>query len=244
MMKRRQTRLSMSLTSIQTANSEHGLERAFHDIRDTYGFRHLTFLLIRNPATRNDTPAHCTTYPTEWTSRYVTNNYFAFDPVVQLYKTNVLPIDWSSIDRNSDEIKTLFREATAIGVGHHGLTVPVRGIAGERSIFSATSNRSVREWRRLKTSCKHDLMLLAYYTHERFIAVSGGRISNYQRLSRREQQCLQLLSSGKVPKQIASNLQLSESAVRLYLSSARRKLGAATIYQAIARATCCEVIDV
>lgn len=234
----------MSLISIQNASSRHGLEQAFHDVRDRYGFKHLTFLLIRNPGNRNATPAHCTTYPTEWTSRYVTNNYLAFDPVVQLYKTSVLPIDWSSIDRNSEEIKALFREAEAIGVGRHGLTVPIRGLAGERSIFSATSNRSKREWRRLKTSCKHDLMLLANYTHERFMAVSGGRTSSYQRLSRREQQCLQLLSSGKVPKQIASNLQLSESAVRLYLSSARRKLGAATIYQAIARATCCEDIEV
>ncbi len=55
-------------------------------------------------------------------------------------------------------------------------------------------------------------------------------------LSRREAQCLKLLASGKIPKQICSILGLSQSAVRLYLSRSRRKICCATLYQAVARA--------
>jgi DNA-binding NarL/FixJ family response regulator len=80
--------------------------------------------------------------------------------------------------------------------------------------------------------------------HERFVDVLEARNHDFRHLSRRERQCLQMLAQGVVPKRIASSLHLSESAVRLYISTARRKLRAATVYQAIARATCCDMIDI
>ena len=244
MRKHEQSKLSWSLNKLQSAKSWHGLEQAFSGIRDRYEFKHLTFLSVRNPVTGNPSPVYCTTYPEEWTAHYVINDYFSVDPVVQVYKTDLLPVDWSSLDRTSAQTKNLFREANTLGIGRHGLTVPVRGPSGERSLFSATSNRSRREWTYLRAQTKHDLMLLSHYMHARFVDVLEAPNRDFQRLSRRERQCLQMLAQGVVPKRIASSLHLSESAVRLYISTARRKLRAATVYQAIARATCCDLIDI
>jgi DNA-binding CsgD family transcriptional regulator len=244
MRKRDKTNLSLSLDKLQTVKNRKGLEQAIAGIRDMYAFKHLTLLSVRNPLIGNSPPVYCTTYPEEWTTHYVRNDYFSVDPVVQIYRSDFLPVDWSSLDQTSKHAKSLFREAKALGVGRNGLTVPVRGPSGERSLFSATSDSSRREWMFLRAKTKHDLMLLSHYMHERFVDVLEIGNDRFQRLSRRERQCLQMLAQGIVPKRIASVLQLSESAVRLYLATARKKLKAATIYQAIARATCCEFIDI
>lgn len=242
--RQRRSQLASSLAILRKAASEADLNVAVADIRDRYQFAHLVFLLVRL-ANRTDTyPWYCTTYAEEWTSLYLRNNYFEIDPVIELYKSGFLPVDWSSLDRRSTRTRSFFQEANAFGVGRHGVTVPVRGPSGERSLFSATSNLPGREWRNLLASSSHELQVLSCYLHEKVLTVSGlRRGGGYRKLSRREQECLQLLASGMVPKRIAARLQISEDAVRLYLRLARRKLDAATIYQAIARASFLELVQ-
>ncbi|XUY30097.1 helix-turn-helix transcriptional regulator (plasmid) [Agrobacterium sp. rho-8.1] len=242
---RHPSKLSVSLTALQRVASKTELDKTISDIRDRYEFDHLVFLLVQSPGHTNLYPFHCTTYPEEWTVRYIQKNYFALDPVLDICQSGILPVDWSRLDRKSPKTKQFFKEAREFSIGWHGFTVPVRGPGGQRSLFSATSNLPRQEWLKLCASSKHDLQLLSHYLHEQVLTVSGLRITSaYRKLSRREQECLQLLGRGVVPKRIAYSLQLSESAVRLYLGSARRKLDAATIYQAIARASFLEVIRI
>lgn len=241
---RRQSPLSLSLATLQSVDDKTDLNVAMADIRDRYDFAHLVFLLIRPSNHSNIYPLYCTTYPQEWTSLYLRKNYFEIDPVIDLNQTGFLPVDWSDLDRRSVRTRAFFREANAFGVGRHGMTVPVRGPRGERSLFSATSNLPRSQWRKLSGSSSHDFQILSYYLHEKVLCLSGLRKNGgYRKLSRREQECLQLLASGMVPKRIASTLRLSESVVRLYLRLAKRKLNAATIHQAIARASFLEIIQ-
>ena len=241
---RQQSPLSWSLATLQRVGSKAGLDVAIARIRDRYQFAHLVFLVVR-PVNRADTPPfYCTTYPQGWTSLYLRRNYFEIDPVIELSRTGFLPVDWSDLDRRSARARSFFQEANSFGVGRHGLTIPIRGSSGERSLFSATSNLPRSEWRKLRRSNKHDLQILSHYMHEKVLSVSGLRKSaGYRKLSRREQQCLELLARGLVSKRIAARLQISENAVRLYLKLAKRKLDAATIYQAIARASFLEIIQ-
>jgi DNA-binding CsgD family transcriptional regulator len=241
---RQQSPLSWSLTMLRRVGSRADLNVAIAHIRDRYQFAHLVFLVVR-PANRADTyPFHCTTYPEEWTSLYLRKNYFEIDPVIELSRSGFLPVDWSNLDRRSPRSRSFFKEAGSFDIGRHGLTVPIRGPSGERTLFSVTSNLSGPEWRKLRISSYHDLQILSHYLHEKVLFVSDLRKSGgYRKLSRREQECLQLLARGLVSKRIAARLQISESAVRLYLRSARHKLDAATIYQAIARASFLEIIQ-
>jgi DNA-binding CsgD family transcriptional regulator len=241
---KQQMLLPSSLRIIQRAGNIIDLNVAISDIRDRYGFTHLVFLLVKPASRLNTEPLFCATYPEEWTSLYLRNNYLESDPVVQFSQTGFLPYDWSGIDRTSETVRAFFNEANAFGVGVNGLTVPIRGPGGERSLFSATSNLLGKEWRTLRTSSKTDFLVLSHFLHEKVLTVSGLRKDiAYRTLSKREQQCLQLLASGIVPKRIASQLQLSESAVRLYLRSGRGKLNARTLYQAIAKASFLEIIQ-
>ncbi|MGV1768238.1 LuxR family transcriptional regulator [Rhizobium rhizogenes] len=241
---RQQPPLSWSLAMLRRVGSRADLNGAIAHIRDRYQFAHLVFLVVR-PANRADPyPFYCTTYPEDWTSLYLDRNYFEIDPVIELSRTGFLPVDWSNLDRRSPETRGFFKEAESFGIGRHGLTVPIRGPSGERSLFSMTSNLPRPEWRKLRSSSNHDLQILSHYLHEKALSVWGLRSGGgYRKLSRREQECLQLLARGVVSKRIAERLQISENAVRLYLKLAKRKLNAATTYQAIARASFLEIIQ-
>lgn len=244
MKNRQQSPLSRSLATLQRVGGKADLNIAIEKIRDRYQFAHLVFLVVRPVNQADIRPFYCTTYPDEWTSLYLRRNYFEIDPVVELSRTGFLPVDWSNLDRRPQRTRDLFQEASSFGIGRHGLTIPIRGSNGERSLFSATSNLPRSEWRKLCGSSKHDLQVLSYYMHEKVLSVSDLRKnSSYRKLSRREQECLQLLARGLVSKRIAARLQISENAVRLYLRLAKRKLDAVTIYQAIARASFLEMIE-
>ena len=241
---RQQSPLSWSLAMLRRAGSRADLNVAIADIRDRYQFAHLVILVV-SPVNRTDAhPFYCATYPEEWTSLYLDQNYFEIDPVIELSRTGFLPVDWSHLDRRSARTRGFFKEADSFEIGRHGLTVPVRGPSGERSLFSVTSNLRWPEWRKLRSASNHDLQILSHYLHEKALSVSGLRTTGgYAKLSRREQECLQLLARGVVSKRIAARLQISENAVRLYLKLAKRKLNATTTYQAIARASFLEIIQ-
>lgn len=237
-------KLLLSVSTLIRADSKRDLDDAVLMIRDLYGFAHMTFLLVDVSAREGALTTYCTTYPQEWTTRYVERNYFRIDPVVATFRTGFLPVDWSSLNKFSEGAREMFREAIRFGIGPNGVTVPVRGPSGERSLFSATSTSSRRDWRVLRRSTEQDLMLLSHYIHEKFLMVTGIRSNRYRPLSRRERECLELVARGSIPKRIARQLDVSESAVRLYLANARRKLEAATVYQAIARASFLELIEI
>jgi DNA-binding CsgD family transcriptional regulator len=241
---RQQSSLSWSLTMLRRVRSRADLNVAVADIRDRYQFAHLTFLVVRLANRADPHPFYCTTYPEEWTSLYLDQNYFEIDPVIDLSRTGFLPVDWSNLDRRSPRTRSFFRQAESFAIGRRGLTVPIRGPSGERSLFSVTSDLSTPEWRKLRTLSNHDLQIVSHYLHEKALSVGGLRTSGgYRKLSRREQECLQLLARGLVSKRIAARLQISENAVRLYLKLAKRKLDARTMYQAIARASFLEIIQ-
>ncbi|PND17805.1 hypothetical protein CN934_31845 [Ensifer sp. MMN_5] len=123
------------------------------------------------------------------------------------------------------------------------MTPPARTLS--RSLFSVTSNLPKRDWSRLRASSIHELQILSHYLHETMLSASGLReIGRYRNLSRRESQCLQLLATGRISKQIAADLGISENAVKLYLRSARQKLGAFTSYHAVAKASFLELIKI
>ncbi|QCL97981.1 LuxR family transcriptional regulator [Agrobacterium tumefaciens] len=237
-------KLPLSVATLNGAESKRDLDHAIGVIRDLYGFAHMAFLSAGISAGERGQRTYCTTYPVEWIARYIDRDYFRTDPVVATCRTGFLPVDWSSFDKSSKGVREMFLEATALGIGPNGITVPVRGPFGERSVFSAASNASRQDWRALRRSAEHDLMLLSHYMHEKFLIITGVRSNHYRSLSRRERECLQLVARGSVPKRIARQLHLSESAVRLYLANARRKLEARTVYQAIARASFLEFIEV
>jgi DNA-binding CsgD family transcriptional regulator len=241
---RSHSRLHAALDCLRKVEVADGLAAAIDATRMAYQFTNVTFLVAQAGIPGLTTPRFLTTYPAEWTEIYFQRNYLDIDPVIDKARTALFPYDWSCLVDRRESARIFFNEAQSFGVGRHGLTIPVRAPNGERSLLSVTSDVPAREWRRLRDTCRDPLFLFAFNLHDRFVSLSGLRASNSPRpLSRRERQCLELLCKGLMFKQIAAHLMISESAVRLYIRSAKRKLSARTLSQATARAAALEIIS-
>ena len=89
-----------------------------------------------------------------------------------------------------------------------------------------------------------DFLIIAHFIHDQAVRLAGLRPQELGRsLSARERETLQLAARGFSPKQIAADLHLSPTAVRLYLQGARTKLECATLMQSIARAVSLDIIE-
>lgn len=238
-------RLSFSLKALRAVKDPADLYPALGELCVRYNMSHMTFLVVSSGGASDSYPYYCTTYPDTWTANYVDKGYFDIDPVLDVMRWGFLPVDWSSLCDQSVRSYPLFKEARAYGIGSQGLTIPIRGSNGERSLFSLTSRLPRREWSRLRDSSIYEVQIVSHYLHETvFQAIGFREFDRPRRLSRRESQCLRLLAMGRISKQIAADLGISENSVKLYLRSARLKLGAVTSHQAVARASFQELIRV
>jgi LuxR family transcriptional regulator, quorum-sensing system regulator RaiR len=231
-----------ALTAIDRAAGTDALSALLADWRDECGLAHLVYHAVHVPGSKPN-PLLLLTYDDSWVRRYVAQDYFHIDPVVIAGRAAFLPIDWLRVDHDSSAARHFFAEAESHGVGRHGITVPIRGVAGERALFTINSRATDRQWFEWRLEHLRDLHLLAHHFHDRAVRLAGLRAEAIPRpLSPRETQCLERLAHGSTPKQIASSLDISESAVHLHLRSARHKLDAKTIEQAVMTAVRLELI--
>lgn len=227
------TKLDIAYEELARSNSLDELQHTLENMPKIFGLANVAYHAIHLPGYCTSNPIILLTYHQEWVTRYIANDYFSIDPVVSTGTAGFLPLDWTSVDASSAAAVHFFREAWRHEVGRQGFTIPIRGPGGERALFSVTSHASDDEWKSNKYEYMRDFHLLGHLVHDRAVTFSGYRSSEQRpQLSRRERECLQEILNGKTPKQIASDLSLSMSAIRLYLQSARMKIGAKSIAQA------------
>lgn len=213
-------------------------------LRDESGLAHLVYHATFVPAFDKTNALLMPTYDEAWVRWYVARDYFSIDPVLRAGRTGFLPIDWMTVDRSSKEARHFFAEAESYGVGRHGFTLPIRGPAGERALFTITTDATDEHWHRWRSAHLRDFHLLAHYFHDRAMRLGELRPADFMRpLSQRERQCLERLMRGQAPGQVADALNLSVSAVHAYLRGARQKLECATIEQAIVKALRLDIIQ-
>lgn len=211
------------------------------DIREECGFANVVYHASRIPGCEQPNPILLLSYEEGWVKKYINENYFDIDPVIEQSYMGTLAVDWSELDMSKSSARHLFKEADRYGVGRNGVTIPIRGPNGERALFTATSNLSPREWAERKQSYIRTCHLIAHFFHARAVHLSGFR-TDIPKLSSRERQCMKLVALGHHAKVISHELGISESAVRLYTRSARHKLRCATLAEGAVRATQLELI--
>ena len=176
-------------------------------------------------------------YSSEWMSRYMEANFATTDPVLREASQRFDPVDWSQIDWDRDRSHHFFEEAVDFGLGNQGYSVPVRGPGGQFAIFNINKTCSADTWEKFLSSHRSDMMLLAHYTHQQILKVAGHEHRQKTRpLSSREQDAIRLIADGLSRGQAADKLGISENTFRVYIDSARHKLGALNIPHAVALA--------
>jgi DNA-binding CsgD family transcriptional regulator len=175
-----------------------------------------------------------TTYQDNWISRYLEANFVRVDPVVAASLEAFHPIDWKSLDWTPRKTREFLREAISAGIGNQGYTIPVRGPNGQFACFTVNKSCSDEEWAEFTEKHKSDLLIISHYYHQKVLEIMNVSSNSKAVLSTREMEVLRGLSLGKNRARIAQELGVSENTIRVYIDSARYKLGALNTSHAIA----------
>lgn len=193
------------------------------------------FAYLALPDTRDRKPRLISTYPKEWTFRYIQSRYELIDPVIIRALRTAEPFQWGrgvASSQSSPAQKQLLDEAAQFGIGM-GFTVPIHDGRGPVAAltFAARGRSSVFEDRVQSQARVLQLMALFFHTHVRRTLANDQAVGGI-RLSRREFECLEWAAQGKSAWEIGRILGISRNTVAYYLESAKKKLGVRTIVQA------------
>jgi DNA-binding CsgD family transcriptional regulator len=203
-------------------------------IASRYGLNNVSYLGVNIPSAE-DTAYILTTYSPDWVRRYVSQQYVSIDPVIQVGLGRILPLDWSEVSEHTPTARNFFGESIEFGLGHQGLSIPMRGANNETAMFSLNADWSRRRWVAEQRRLRRDFLVISNHFHNRVLEQLGAPRPEF-RLTKRELECLKWAANGKSAFDISVILHISERLVRYHFECVRSKMQVATIIQAVARA--------
>ncbi len=209
------------------------MQRATEALRDYYAIAHIAYHWVDTAGTQYG----CGTYAVEWAERYHEQGYLRIDPVVSGCYRRFQPVDWKELDWSSRAARAFRQDALAHGVGKQGFSVPIRGPHGQFALFTANHSCEDALWADFTVSHRRDLVWAAHCFNEKALHLAPASAPDaVQALSPREVDTMTLLAVGLSRAQVADRLSISEHTLRVYVESARFKLGASNTTHAVARA--------
>lgn len=184
----------------------------------------------------NDTLVGFATYSEKWRRHYIEQGFHLIDPTLQKMMHAMGPVDWERL-RQFDGYDTVFREAHDFEIPEIGMSIPIRGPFGERSVLTLATRTSPHLWSAQKRSMMQEVQQIAARLHDEVMLSGQIMLSlDLPSLSTREVEILQWIAAGKSQQDVADILNISNRTVEVHLRSVRTKLGAVTTAQAVARA--------
>lgn len=228
-----QTKLETFCNRLSSCNTYEDLHEFVASLRSLFEVDHA----IYHAANRDGEPYAIVTYSNEWANHYEREKLYRIDPVVLNAFQRFHPFDWKSLSWDSKPARAMLLDAVAAGVGNQGISIPVRGPNGELALFSLSHNASDTYWLQYCETHMQMLLLAAHYLHQKARSIEyQGEKRLFTTLSPREVDALSHLGAGRSRSQVADHLKISEHTLRVYVESARFKLGAANTVSAVARA--------
>jgi len=227
------TDIEAILESLEKAGGLDGFQRVSEELRDALGIDHVAYHWVDSAGDQYG----CGTYSLAWQQRYMAQNYQRIDPVIQGCYQRFHPVDWKRLDWSSKAARAFLAEAIDYGVGNQGFSVPIRGPNGQFALFTANHTCDDETWAAFTEKHRRSLILIAHYFNEKALELEPDRTPDQnQPLSPREVDAMTLLAIGYSRAQVAETLSISEHTLRVYIESARFKLGAMNTTHAVARA--------
>ncbi|SLN66498.1 HTH-type quorum sensing-dependent transcriptional regulator VjbR [Falsiruegeria litorea R37] len=225
--------LDQVLEALDATNGLEELQAISEALRDALDIRHIVYHWVDSAGDQYG----CGTYPDTWVQRYVEQNYHRIDPVILGCFQRFHPVDWKRMDWSGKAAKMMLADALEHGVGNQGYSIPIRGPNGQFALFTANHNCRDDEWAAFTEAYGRDLLLIAHYFNRKALDFETDRKPEQARaLSPREVDAMTLLAMGYNRAQVAHSLSISEHTLRVYIESARFKLGALNTTHAIATA--------
>lgn len=226
-------KIELLLDRLKMADTHHDLQKLVELLRDIYDVEHAVYHAINGAGDQ----FAALTYDAIWEPRYREMGYVATDPVVRGALRQFHPLEWKQLDWSGKAERRLFAEAVEAGIGNQGYSIPIRGPNGQFALFTINQTTSDEKWARHIREISRDMLLAGHFIHHQAMAIlSPEDITSGRDLSPRERDALTLLGVGHSRGQVADRLQISEHTLRVYIDTARHKLGALNTTHAVALA--------
>ena len=225
--------LETTLDRLQQATSLAELQAETAALRDTLGIAHVVYHWTNLKGEQFGAG----TYAPEWAVHYVQQGYIRVDPVISGCFQRFHPVEWKRLDWSGKAQRKFLDESIDAGVGTQGISVPIRGPNGQFALFTTTAEDSDDGWEVFNRERMRDLILIGHFFNQKALEIRQGTDqASLMRLSPREIDALTMLATGYNRAQAADKLSISEHTLRVYIESARSKLGAANTTHAVAKA--------
>lgn len=229
----RTSRLNDILIGLEQTDSLDGMQAASEALRDHYAVDHVVYHWVSAAGEQYG----CGTYSDTWRDRYIDLGYLRVDPVILGCYQRFHPVDWKRLDWSSKAARAFQQDSIEHGVGNQGYSIPIRGPNGQFALFTINHTCDDDTWQAFTETHRRDLILVAHYFNQKALEFEPDRLPEAaQSLSPREIEAMTLLAVGYSRAQAAATLQISEHTIRVYIESARFKLGAINTTHAVARA--------
>ena len=221
------------LAELERVDTLDGINDAIFALRSHFGVENMVYHWVDSAGDQYGYG----TYRLDWAERYQKQNYIRIDPVVIGCYQRFHPVDWKRLDWSSKAARAFQAEAAEYGVGNQGYSIPIRGPNGQFALFTVNTTCDDDEWAQFTENHRRELILIAHYFNQKALEFEKDKAPEpSQSLSPREIDAMTLLAIGYSRAQVAETLSISEHTLRVYIESARFKLGAANTTHAVARA--------
>ncbi len=227
-----QSQLENFIGRLQQAVTLEDLQKLTVELRDLLDVRHIVYHWVNNVGERYGVG----TYGSEWVDRYVEKDYLHIDPVILGCFRRFHPVNWKELDWSSKAARGFLADAVKHGVGNQGYSIPIRGPSGQFALFTLSQDATDDEWAAFIHERGRDLLMIAHDFNSKALEFDAKDLSPDASLSPRELSALTLLAKGRSRAQAAEELSISEHTLRVYIETARHKLGALNTTHAVARA--------
>ncbi|WP_121065882.1 helix-turn-helix transcriptional regulator [Chachezhania antarctica] len=225
--------LDLILSDLDDTQALEGLQDVIERLRDAFGVDHMIYHWVDSTGEQYG----CGTYDRAWVHHYLEKGYLRVDPVVAGCFNSFHPVDWKSLDWSSKVARDFLADALTFGVGNQGFSIPIRGPNGQFALFTVNHTCNDDTWAAFTATHNSDLILIGHFFNRKALEFEPDRKGEASRaLSPREIEAMTLLAVGHNRAQVADALSISEHTLRVYIESARFKLGALNTTHAVARA--------
>lgn len=173
-------------------------------------------------------------WPQAWIELYAKRNFLAADYGVAEARRRISPFTWleAKAERTLSRAEQEIWDTACEWGWTDGFSVPIHGPGGYFGLVTMAGKE-----RPMPAALRGDLHQLAFLTHERCRALTGLTpvADPGETLTHRELECIRWVVAGKTDPEIAYLLGVSQTTVRTHVDQARRKLGARSRAQAVAR---------
>jgi len=180
------------------------------------------------------------TYPKQWTTRYLSQRYDLIDPILVRARRDRDPFRWSGPQMakgRGEQVKRFLGEAAQFGI-ERGVAIPIPAGFDRFALLTFTADKHGHDFDEKAGNTRDILQLMGMYFHAHVEAALKPAVGldTSSPLSQREAECLAWSSRGRTMDQIGQILGVKMRTIAFHLDSARAKLDAENVTHAVALA--------